>query len=214
MEPLLLDLLVYTAANKFIIKPLENEALSRFVDRCATEWTTDTFAAVVALVYRFDQPCYATLKNTILSTITANMHELLDNESKYAPFHEMMQSAPGFSAELARAISKAKPKEVFVDKVVEKIVEKPVDKIKYVDKIVNVEKIVEKPVEKIEYVDKIVEKPGRDPTMTYYVCPTCLTTFAYGSTPSKPNTGFGCPFWGCYKVYEPNTRGWWNKYKK
>ena len=44
----------------------------------------------------------------------------------------------------------------YVDRVVEKKVEVPVDRIQYVDRVV--EKRVEVPVEKIQYVDRIVEK--------------------------------------------------------
>jgi hypothetical protein len=53
----------------------------------------------------------------------------------------------------------------YVDRVVEKRVEVPVEKIKYVDRVV--EKKVEVPVEVVKYVDRVVENKVEVPVIQY-----------------------------------------------
>ena len=108
MAALLLNMQVYSAADRYMIEPLQNLAPEKFNKRAHEDWNTDVFADMMRQVYdpKVEIGKVGTLKATVLEVTKKHANDLF--HGPYASFQSAVLSSPEFMFEYLKSMT-AKP---------------------------------------------------------------------------------------------------------
>lgn len=99
LPPILLDVKVFTIADKYMIETLKGVARKKFQEHCTGEWATSEFATAVEEIYA---TCLddETMKDIVISTAKAHIKEYLDGADDHIDIRTAMKEIPAFSADI------------------------------------------------------------------------------------------------------------------
>ncbi|KAK5704552.1 hypothetical protein LTR17_021786 [Elasticomyces elasticus] len=101
VAPVLLNVRIVAAAEKYFVKFLAPLAVSKLDFYVGTVWESEAFADAIAEAYTTTHDSDRELRETLLKVVVEHAHELFDKKIKeYAHFQEMAAKTPFFSMEV------------------------------------------------------------------------------------------------------------------
>ena len=99
LTPIVLDVGMFTIADKYFIGPLKALAKARFVETCASEWKTEAFAQAVREIYTTSLEDTA-MKDVVIDTIKVNGGEFLKDKDDFKGINQVMRDIPIFGVDV------------------------------------------------------------------------------------------------------------------
>ncbi|KAK5709695.1 hypothetical protein LTR17_019571 [Elasticomyces elasticus] len=107
LAPVLLNVRIVAAAEKYFVKFLAPLAVSKLNYHVEDSWETEAFADAIAEAYTTTHDSDRELRDTLLKVVVEHAHELFDKvKTQYAHFQEMAAKTPSFSMEIAASLAK------------------------------------------------------------------------------------------------------------
>ena len=101
IAPIIFDVMMYVAGEKFMVEDLKRLAARKFEKRAKKKWNTTAFADAIHVLY-MTAPEDAGLRDTIIA-VTQKHPELFDREAGYTRFREVLGEVAQFGRDLAMA---------------------------------------------------------------------------------------------------------------
>ncbi|KAK4894438.1 hypothetical protein LTR27_007324 [Elasticomyces elasticus] len=102
VAPVLLNVRIVAAVEKYFVKFLAHLAISKFNYYVEDAWETEAFADAIAEAYTTTHDSDRELRDTLLKVVVKHADDLFDQQqTEYAHFQEMGAKTPSFSMEVA-----------------------------------------------------------------------------------------------------------------
>lgn len=105
VSPMLFNIKVYTAADKYDIPPLKSCARKKFDKVVDTCWDMDDFAHAITLIYSSTPPTDRGLRDIVVDVAHEHLKELLKKDK----FFRVLEETPGFAADIIHLMVPEEP---------------------------------------------------------------------------------------------------------
>ena len=104
LHPVMLDVKMFTIADKYLIKPLKDVASNKFAAHSIDSWKMPEFARAVKELYESGvKDC--TLKAVAIATVKEHAKELLSKKDDYPDVHKALRETPEFGADVLNILA-------------------------------------------------------------------------------------------------------------
>lgn len=106
VAPVSVDVRIYVIADKYFVRPLQEQAKANITARLRTQWATSLFSDAIVDIYSLDPAYRDELKGIILEQVKQHP-ELFNVPDKYPHFHDALREAKEFAADAASVLATA-----------------------------------------------------------------------------------------------------------
>ena len=103
LPSIVLDVKMFTIADKYLIEPLTALAKARFVENCASEWKTEAFAQAVREIYTTSLEDTA-MRDVVINAMKANGCEFLRDRDEFKGLNQVMRDIPIFGVDVSAVL--------------------------------------------------------------------------------------------------------------